>query len=212
MMLQLNQATQSRHEKLAQKFIEQNRWGELNKLMNEHNRLIAVKEEIPCSQITSKMNEADHEESNRLLRKVCILSDIVESAATDLQALLRRYDAYVTLPLVAQTKALKMLSGNIRGLVDAVGNREYSESFGDLCDEIDELVTEAFEKEKKLHQKNNLSQEERWARLIEETRRINGYYEPDQPEEPEDNRAEIEKYMREVSELLNKLEILINNP
>ena len=209
MMLQLNPATQSRHEKLAQKFIEQNRWSELNKLMNEHNRLIAVKEEIPCSQITSKMNDADHEESNRLLRKVCILSDIVESAATDLQALLRRYDAYVTLPLVAQTKALKMLSGNIRGIVDAVGNSEYSESFGDLCDEIDELVTEAFEKEKKQYQKNNLSEEERWARLIEETRRINGYYEPD---ETEDSRAEIEKYMREISELLNKLEILINNP
>lgn len=148
-MIQLNQATQSRHEKLAQKFIEQNRWGELNKLMNEHNRLIAVKEEIPCSQITSKMNEADHEESNRLLRKVCILSDIVESAATDLQALLRRYDAYVTLPLVAQTQALKMLAGNIRGIVDAVGNSEYSESFGDLCDEVDKQITKAFAKEKK---------------------------------------------------------------
>lgn len=149
MMLKLNPVTQSRHEKLAQKFIEQNRWGELNQLMNEHNRLIAIKEEIPCSQITSQMNEEDHEESNRLLRKVCILSDIVESAATDLQALLRRYDAYVTLPLVAQTQALKMLAGNIRGIVDAVGNREYSESFGDLCDEIDGLVTKAFEKEKK---------------------------------------------------------------
>lgn len=148
-MIELNPATQSRHEKLAQKFIGQNRWLELNQLMNEHNRLIAVKEEIPCSQITSQMNEADHEESNRLLRKVCILSDIVESAATDLQALLRRYDAYVTLHLVVQTQALKMLSGNIRGLVDAVGNREYSESFGDLCDEIDGLVTKAFEKEKK---------------------------------------------------------------
>lgn len=208
-MLKLNPATQSRHEKLAQKFIEQNRWGELNQLMNEHNRLIAIKEEIPCSQITSQMNEADHEESNRLLRKVCILSDIVESAATDLQALLRRYDAYVTLPLVVQTQALKMLAGNIRGIVDAVGNSEYSESFGELCDEIDELVTEAFEKEKKQYQKNNLSEEERWERMIEEVRRINGCYEPD---EPEDNRTEIEKYMREISEMLNKLEILINNP
>lgn len=168
-MLKLNPVTQSRHEKLAQKFIEQNRWGELNQLMNEHNRLIAIKEEIPCSQITSQMNEADHEEGNRLLRKVCILSDIVESAATDLQALLRRYDAYVTLPLVVQTQALKMLAGNIRGIVDAVGNREYSESFGDLCDEIDGLVTEAFEKEKKQYQK---SEEERWERAKEEVRRI----------------------------------------
>lgn len=205
MMLKLNPVTQSRHEKLAQKFIEQNRWGELNKLMNEHNRLIAIKEEIPCSQITSQMNEEDHEESNRLLRKVCILSDIVESAATDLQALLRRYDAYVTLPLVVQTQALKMLAGNIRGIVDAVGNREYSESFGDLCDEIDELVTEAFEKEKKLHQKNNLSEEERWERLIEEVRRVSGMYD----EEPQ---SEVEQCISEARELLAKMEsLLLNN-
>lgn len=204
-MIELNPATQSRHEKLAQKFISQNRWVELNQLMNEHNRLIAIKEEIPCSQITSQMNEADHEESNRLLRKVCILSDIVESAATDLQALLRRYDAYVTLPLVVQTQALKMLSGNIRGLVDAVGNREYSESFGDLCDEIDELVTEAFEKEKKLHQKNNLSEEERWARMIEEVRRVSGMYD----EEPQ---SEVEQCISEARELLAKMEsLLLNN-
>lgn len=150
-MQTLNAATQSRHEKLAQKFIAQGRWGELNQLMREHNRLIAVKEEIPCSQITSQMNEEDHEESNRLLRKVCILSDIVEGAAVELQSMLRKYDAYVTLPMVEQTRALKMLSGNIRGLIDAVGNTSYSESFGELCDEVDKQISKAFEKEKKRH-------------------------------------------------------------
>lgn len=204
-MLTLNAATQSRHEKLAQKFISQGRWGELNQLMREHNRLIAVKEEIPCSQITSQMSEADHEESNRLLRKVCILSDIVEGAAVELQSMLRKYDAYVTLPMVVQTRALKMLSGNIRGLIDAVGNTSYSESFGDLCDEIDELVTEAFEKEKKLYQKNNLSEEERWERLIEEVRRVSGMSD----EEPQ---SEVEQCVSEARELLAKMEsLLLNN-
>lgn len=204
-MQTLNAATQSRHEKLAQKFIAQGRWGELNQLMREHNRLLAVKEEIPCSQITSQMSEADHEESNRLLRKVCILSDIVEGAAVELQSMLRKYDAYVTLPMVEQTRALKMLAGNIRGIVDAVGNREYSESFGDLCDEIDELVTEAFEKEKKLYQKNNLSEEERWERLIEEVRRVSGMSD----EEPQ---SEVEQCVSEARELLAKMEsLLLNN-
>lgn len=48
-----------------------------------------------------------------------------------------------------------------------------------------------------------------YEKLIEEFRRVNGLNEPD---EPEDNRAEIEKCIREIRELLNELEILINNP
>lgn len=45
---------------------------------------------------------------------------------------------------------------NIRAIVDAVGNTEYSETFGDLCDTINELIDRVFEIEKeKLSKQNN---------------------------------------------------------
>lgn len=149
MMLQLSESTQRKHTAIVRKLILQGRYSEAEQVIKEHHRLIEQKEYIRCSDITCKMNDADHEESNRLLRKVCILSDIVESAAVDLQGLMRRYDPYVTMPLIEQTRGLVKLAGGIRSIVDAVGNEEYSESFGDLCDAVDKQITKAFEREKK---------------------------------------------------------------
>ena len=143
-----NPATQARHEKLFNKLISQGRYAEANALTQEHNRLLAINEQIPCSEITRHMTTEDHEYANFLLRKCTILSDVVESAAIDLQELIRRYDQYVTLPLVAQCRGLRTLSYNIRAIVDAVGNQEYSETFGDLCDTINNLIDRAFEIEK----------------------------------------------------------------
>lgn len=148
-MVTLSEDTQRKHTAIVRKLIEQGRYSEAEQVIREHHRLIEYKEHIRASDITSKMNTADHEECNRLLRKVCILSDIVESAATELQELMRRYDRYVTMPLVEQTRGLVKLSGSIRGIVDAVGNIEYSESFGELCDDVDKHITEAFAREKK---------------------------------------------------------------
>lgn len=143
-----NNATQRRHERLIAKMIQQGRYAEMQQIINEHNRLLEYTEHIPCSEITRHMTPQDHEECNRLLRKICILSDIIESAGIDLLAIIKRYDAYVTLPLLAQCRGLTTLAGNIRGLIDAVGNIEYAETFGDLCDTIDNLINRAFEIEK----------------------------------------------------------------
>lgn len=147
-MLTLNPVTQKHDTKVVRRLIEKGRYSELVQVVREHHRLIEYKEQISCSEITNRMNAADHEESNRLLRKVCILSDIVESAATDLQSLLHKYDPYVTMPLVEQTRGLVKLSGSIRGIIDAVGNVSYSDYFGELCDAVDKEITKAFAKEK----------------------------------------------------------------
>ena len=143
-----NPSTQRKHERQFDKLISQGRYADAHRLTQEHNRLLAINEQIPCSEITRHMTPEDHELANILLRKCTILSDVVESAAIDLQDLIRRYDKYVTLPLVAQCRGLRILAGNIRSIVDAVGNLEYSETFGDLCDTINNLIDRAFEIEK----------------------------------------------------------------
>ena len=152
-----NPSTQRKHERQFDKLISQGRYAEANALTQEHNRILAINEQIPCSEITKYMTPEDHEYANLLLRKCTILSDVVESAAIDLQELIRRYDKYVTLPLVAQCRGLRTLAYNIRAIVDAVGNTEYSETFGDLCDTINNLIDRAFEieKEKLAQQENN---------------------------------------------------------
>ena len=76
---------------------------------------------------------------------------------------------------------------------------------------IQKIWIEKLLKERKKEERKK-EREKRWNKLIEETKRINGYYEPDQPEEPEDNRAEIEQGISSIRESVNKLERLINNP
>lgn len=148
-MLTLNNpATQRKHERLITKMLQQGRYAEVKSIIEEHYRLLEYTEHIPCSAITKNMTPDDHEECNRLLRKICILSDIIESAGIDLQSLINKYDRYATLPLVAQCKGLTTLAGNIRSIVDSVGDTEYSESFGDVCDTINEIINKAFEIEK----------------------------------------------------------------
>lgn len=157
-MLTLNNpATQRKHERLITKMLQQGRYAEVKHIIDEHNRLLEYTEHILCSAITRHMTPEDHEESNRLLRIVCILSDIAESASIDLQSLINKYDQYATLPLVAQCKGLTTLAGNIRSIVDSVGDAEYSESFGELCDTIEKIINKAFEIEKE--RRNELEQD-----------------------------------------------------
>lgn len=103
--------------------------------------------------------EADHLESNRLLRKICILSDILEGAGIDLLNVINRYDRYVSLPLVGQLKHLHTMAGRVRKLIDDVKNEEYSITFGETCDEInqaiDDNIVRLFQREKEIVEQSN---------------------------------------------------------
>lgn len=154
-----SQQTQEKHRHALEKLLSQHRYAEADALIREHNRLLAYTEHIPCSDITRHMTEADHLEANRLLRKICILSDIIEGAGIDLLNVINRYDRYVSLPLVGQLKHLHTMAGRVRQLIDDVKNEEYSITFGDTCDEInqviDDNIVKLFRREMKIVQQNN---------------------------------------------------------
>ena len=151
--------TQAKHQQALEKLLSQHRYAEADALIREHNRLLAYTEHIPCSEVTKHMTEADHLESNRLLRKICILSDILEGAGIDLLNVINRYDRYVSLPLVGQLKHLHTMAGRVRKLIDDVKNEEYSITFGETCDEInqaiDDNIVRLFQREKKIVEQNN---------------------------------------------------------
>ena len=128
------------------KLLQAGKITEAMKVAEEHERLINIRQEFSCSEITKHMTEEHKEATNLCLRKICILSDIVEGAGIDMLELLRKYDEHLSLPLVALLNNLKRTAREITKIVDAVGGYEYCASFGDVCDEIDKRIKDLFDK------------------------------------------------------------------
>lgn len=139
-------AEQEKHRKAMEKCLKEGDFEKFRKIASEHERLLSLREEFTCSEITKYMTEEHKELTNMHLRKICILSDIVEGAGIDMLELLRKYDEHLSLPLVALLDNLKRTAREITKIVDAVGDYEYRASFGDVCDEIDKRIKDLFKK------------------------------------------------------------------
>lgn len=113
-------------------------------IKKQYNELLNYREKVPASEITKQMKMEDRERCNKLLRKIPVLADIAESSAVDLQELLKKYDDSVTLPMLEEIRQLKYLSQSIRKIIDKVGNLEFQESFGDICDKVNDLIESVF--------------------------------------------------------------------
>lgn len=130
------------------KLLQAGKITEAMKVAEEHERLINVSQQFSLSEITKYMTDEHKEQANLHLRKICILSDIVEGAGIDMLELLRKYDEYLSLPLVALLNNLKRTAREITKIIDATGEYEYQASFGDVCDEIDKRIKDLFDKRK----------------------------------------------------------------
>lgn len=128
------------------KLLQAGKITEAMKVADEHERLINIRQEFRCSEITKYMTEEHKGLTNLHLRKICILSDIVEGAGIDMLELLCKYDEHLSLPLVALLNNLKRTAHEITKIVSAAGDYEYCASFGDVCDEIDKRIKDLFDK------------------------------------------------------------------
>lgn len=143
-----NMAEEKRTAERMEKLLRQGRFAEARQVAIEHERLLNYTEQFAMSEITNRMSEEDRGRSNLLLRKICILADIVEGAGVDMLDIVHRYDRYVSVPMIAMLKHLKETAHNINRIIDAVGVEGYAESFGDVCDEVDRRIKELFERGK----------------------------------------------------------------
>ena len=128
------------------KLLQAGKITEAMKVAEEHERLINIRKEFRCSEITQQMPQEHRELVNYYIRKICILSDIVEGTGVDMLSLLRRYDEYLSLPLVALLDNLQRTAREINKIIDATGDNEYRASFGDVCDEIDKRIQDLFDR------------------------------------------------------------------
>ena len=137
-MRTLHPITQIAHEKKMLKMLREGRFTAFDQIAREHHRLLQIKEEITMSDIP--ITDNDKEKANFYLRVICILSDIVEGTGIDLLELIQKYDKYVELPIVLLLKHLQQTAREINKIIDAVGNEKYSQSFGDVVDEVKPLI------------------------------------------------------------------------
>lgn len=142
-----NKKNDIRYGQIMSKLLERGDYESYEKVKNEYLRMLSINVQMPCSMVTRQMSEEHRQKSNKLLQKMCICTDIAEKCLFDLESLLRKYDEYLTLPLLAEMKMMKKLAKNVQKIVyDGSSNPKYAEAFGDLADAIDEQVDEILNK------------------------------------------------------------------
>ena len=103
----------------------------------------------------------EHVEAINLMNRVFVLGDLIEEAALDLEAHMRK-TGVVKIGICEDARQIKLLAGKFAKLVDGYHDEEFSESFAELCESIRMSVKNAMYKQEaklrpiieKAHDKN----------------------------------------------------------
>jgi len=80
----------------------------------------------------------------RKLNICYLLADIMEGLIIDAQSELKKVDSTLKLPILYSAERIKAHTSEMVRLVDAQKDYEYSESFGDLSDELKTVILNQF--------------------------------------------------------------------
>ena len=103
----------------------------------------------------------EHVEAINLMNRVFVLGDLIEEAALDLEAHMRK-TGVVKISICEDARQIKLLAGKFAKLVDGYHDEELSDSFAELCESIRMSVKNAMYKQEaklrpvieKAHDKN----------------------------------------------------------
>lgn len=103
----------------------------------------------------------EHVEAINLMNRVFVLGDLIEEAALDLEAHMRK-TGVVKISICEDARQIKLLAGKFAKLVDGYHDEEFSDSFAELCESIRMSVKNAMYKQEaklrpvieKAHDKN----------------------------------------------------------
>lgn len=88
----------------------------------------------------------EHVEAINLMNRVFVLGDLIEEAALDLEAHMRK-TGVVKISICEDARQIKLLAGKFAKLVDGYHDEEFSESFAELCESIRMSVKNAMYKQ-----------------------------------------------------------------
>lgn len=103
----------------------------------------------------------EHVEAVNLMNRVFVLGDLIEEAALDLEAHMRK-TGVVQISICDDARQIKLLAGKFAKLVDGYNDEEFSDSYAELCESIRISVKNAMYKQEaklrpiieKAHDKN----------------------------------------------------------
>lgn len=88
----------------------------------------------------------EHIEAINLMNRVFVLGDLIEEAALDLEAHMRK-TGVVKISICEDARQIKLLAGKFAKLVDGYHDEEFSDSFAELCESIRMSVKNAMYKQ-----------------------------------------------------------------
>lgn len=149
--------------KLRNDLLKAMRSGNMVKAANiqmQMNRLQYEQVSLQTAAIES-LTVDEHVEAINLMNRVFVLGDLIEEAALDLEAHMRK-TGVVKIGICEDARQIKLLAGKFAKLVDGYHDEELSESYAELCESIRMSVKNAMYKQEaklrpiieKAHDKN----------------------------------------------------------
>lgn len=149
--------------KLRNDLLKAMRSGNMVKAANiqmQMNRLQYEQVSLQTAAIES-LTVDEHIEAINLMNRVFVLGDLVEEAALDLEAHMRK-TGVVKIGICEDARQIKLLAGKFAKLVDGYHDEEFSDSYAELCESIRMSVKNAMYKQEaklrpiieKAHDKN----------------------------------------------------------
>ena len=96
-------------------------------------------ERVPMQEVATQMTVEDHYEAVCLMVRMFVFADLLYGAAVDFGAFLRRYGV-VAVPLARMAEETARKCRSLTKEVDITGDEEFSDRFGQLCDECDLMM------------------------------------------------------------------------
>lgn len=88
----------------------------------------------------------EHVEAINLMNRVFVMGDLIEEAALDLEAHMRK-TGVVKISICEDARQIKLLARKFAKLVDGYNDEEFSDSFAELCESIRMSVKNAMYKQ-----------------------------------------------------------------
>lgn len=128
---------QKQLESLRQKLLKALKEGNMTKSANiqaQMNRLQYEQVTLQTAALES-LTIDEHVKAINLMNRVFVLADLIEEAALDLEAYMRK-TGVVKIGICEDARQIKLLAGKFAKLVDGYHDEAFSDAFAELCDAI----------------------------------------------------------------------------
>lgn len=121
------------------------RKGNFAKVANLQAQLNALQWERTSLQQAAieSLTPEEHMEAIRTMNRLFVLGDMIEDAATDLSAFMRKAGVE-NIDICEWAGTIKRTSAKFSKMVDSFNDEQFSESYGDLCDSVKLAIENAF--------------------------------------------------------------------